>query len=156
MRVRTSHICSRHRTTFGRCLALASLSIALLGCTVTLVSRYDEVFDRSATALQREMDEFLTNLELASPTSEEASYTHNAKFYAEYAVEVRGLLIRARSLPKNDHTAQQVELMLRSVEDLRSTHEAQGHLSTGYIGVTRNSLNQSWQAIIALELAKKR
>jgi hypothetical protein len=131
------------------------LAAALTACTVTLVSRYDEQLDQSATALQRRLDVFLTGL-AAARSADETGYARHERFYGDYAVDLRALLVRARSLPKNERTAEQVDLMLDSVESLRVTHQSQGALSPGYVTAARGQFNQAWQNIIALELAKKR
>ncbi len=139
-----------------RSLAFSLLLVAALtGCTVTLISQYDEQFDQSATALQRRLDVFLTDL-AATRNADESGYARHERFYGAYAVDLRALLIRARSLPKNERTAEQVELMLNSLESLRATHQTQGVLSPGYVTAARDQFNQAWQNIIALELAKKR
>jgi hypothetical protein len=68
----------------------------------------------------------------------EASYDSNKTFYSDYAVELRSLQVRAAGQPKNQITVQQLDLMTSSLEELRDL------------------FNQSWGAIIALEMAKKR
>lgn len=137
-----------------RVLALVSLALVLLsapGCAVTLISQYDEQLDRSATALQLEMDGFLTSLE-ADPQPTPAA---SRQFYTDYQVKLRGVLLRAQTHPRNTLTVQQLELMTKNLHELQAAHEA-GPLDPGAIAVTRNLFNLGWQAIIKLELAKKR
>jgi hypothetical protein len=120
-------------------LALApALIVPQAGCSrITLISSYDEQMDRSATELQRRMDAFLTML-ADREGAPEASYDSNKTFYSDYAVELRSLQVRAAGQPKNQITVQQLDLMTSSLEELRDL------------------FNQSWGAIIALEMAKKR
>lgn len=74
--------------------------LLLVGCPVTLISHYDPEIDRSATALQKEMDSFLTKLETVAETPE-AQYAQHNQFYDDYLVELRSVLVRAQSHPKN-------------------------------------------------------
>lgn len=123
----------------------------LLACSVKLISNYDEQIDQSATSLQKDMDRFLTRL-IADP---QPSYEKSKDFYDEYAVELRSLLLRAQSHPKNTQTEQQIQLMMKSLEDLRTMHQA-GPIDDDVLKTTRDLFNQSWKAIITLEMAKKR
>jgi hypothetical protein len=135
--------------------ALAVLAtVAALGCAVRLISDYDREIDRAATRLQREMDAFLTRLELAVGTPA-AGYAPHAGFYPDYLVELRSVLVRAQSHPHNRITEEQIVLMIDSLEQLRAAHEA-GPLDPGAIRAARNLFNQAWRAIITVELAKKR
>lgn len=131
------------------------LALCASACTVTLISPYDQVFDQTATALQRQLDGHLTRLE-AGPAGDSATFAFNATFYTQYEVELRSLLVRARSLPRNQPTATQLEALMASVAELKQQHQASTRLSPAYIRTARDLLNQSWQAVLALELAKKR
>jgi hypothetical protein len=139
--------------------AMLLLALALIlpqsACTrITLISSYDEVIDHSATELQRRMDAFLTMLADKEGTPE-ASYDANKEFYSDYAVDLRSLKVRAMVQPKNQITGQQVDLMTASLEELRKAHES-GPISADAVPTFRDLFNQSWGAIIALEMAKKR
>lgn len=132
-------------------LAGVAMLVSLLACSVTLISRYDEQVDKAATSLQRQMDSFLTSLE----SEPQPTFEDSKKFYDEYAVDLRSVLVRAQSHPKNTLTEQQLELMLDSLKDLRDMHAA-GPIDPAAVGVTRDLFNQSWGAIIKLETAKNR
>jgi hypothetical protein len=135
-------------------LVTVAVLLAATGCSVTLISAYDEQIDHSATTLQKEMDTFLTSIETA-PDSVSGSYEHNRGFYSGYGVELRGLLVRAQSHDKNELSTKQIELMADNLEELRKSH-ASGPLTPEAVGVYRNLFNQGWGAILKLELAKKR
>lgn len=122
-----------------------------LACSVKLISNYDEQIDKSATSLQIDMDRFLTKL----ADDPQPSYAKSKDFYDEYAVELRSLLLRAQSHPKNSQTEQQIGLMMKSLDDLRTMHQA-GPIDDEVLKTTRDLFNQSWKAIITLEMAKKR
>lgn len=137
-------------------LFAAALGLAAGGCvTVRLVGAYDAQVDEGATRLQRGMDAFLTRL--ASVPADDASRTYapNRTFYIDYGVDLRALEMRAASLPRNTITVQQLEGIERSVEQLRAVHEAQNGLSTAVLPAYRDQFNQSWRAILTLELAKR-
>jgi hypothetical protein len=136
-------------------LLSSAVIVPQAGCTrITLISSYDEVIDHSATELQRRMDGFLTML-VDKEGTPQASYDSNKTFYSEYAVDLRSLKVRALSQPKNQITAQQIDLMTNSLEELRKAHES-GPIAAEAVPTFRDLFNQSWGAIIALEMAKKR
>lgn len=136
--------------------ALVALLALLLGagCQITLISSYDEQIDHSATELQKRLDGFLTSLARNAGTPA-AAYDANATFYDDYAVELRALRVRAASQPQNTITMKQVDLMLDSLENLRTLHQA-GAVTPDAITTIRDLFAQSWEAILTLELAKKR
>jgi hypothetical protein len=146
------------RQRFSGLSKLASLAAACVlvaasyGCAVTLISRYDEQIDKSATSLQQKMDAFLTGLEYARP---QPTFEASQQFYQDYEVRVRSVLIRAQSHPKNELSEKQLELMLDSLAHLKELHQV-GPLDTATIRATRDLFNESWRAIITLEVAKKR
>ena len=134
---------------------LIALAVAFSGCSpVRFIAEYDEQIDRSATQLQKDLDSFLTHLETTEGTPE-AEYESNQSFYADYMVELRSLLLRAESHTLNDLTEKQLGLMISSVDSLQAIHK-DAPLIPEVIDVLRSDLSQSWKAIIALELAKKR
>jgi hypothetical protein len=139
-----------------RSLPALALVLGLAACTVTLISHYDEVFDRSATALQRQLDAHLTRLLASGAGSDSTTYAFNVPFYNQYEIDLRSLLVRARSLPRNGPTSTQLEALIASVAELRREHQANTRLGAAYLETSRGLLNQAWQAVLALELAKKR
>ena len=148
------------RARLGSLMVVLALAVALpvvgaaAGCTsVTLISRYDEQVDQSATALLKQMDAFLAKLQTASGAA--AEYEANKDFYSDYAVELRALKVRAESQAKNAPTVQQIELMQRNLEQLEAAHKS-GPISPAAIPTFRDLFEQGWRAILTLELAKKR
>lgn len=128
----------------------ALLLVGALACSVTLISNYDEQIDTAATSLHKEMDAFLTSLD-ATP---QPSYEESQSFYDGYLVELRSVLLRAQSHPKNSQTEQQLELMIRNLGELQEMHKA-GTIDPGAVAATRELFNTGWKAIITLEIAKK-
>jgi hypothetical protein len=138
----------------SRSRILVALLVALVGCQVTLISTYDPEIDKASTALQKEMDAYLTELQ-TTPDEAQADYEHKKGFYDDYLVSLRSVLVRAQSHPKNHITEKQLELMISNLESLRLAHQS-GPLDAATLSTTRDLFNQSWRAIITLELAKKR
>lgn len=138
-------------------LALGTAGLAASACvTVRFAGDYDEQVDTSATQLQRQMDAFLTRLESLPEGDSARTYPANQKFYLDYAVDLRALEIRAAAQPRNGITLEQIGLMQNSLEQLRSTHQAQNGLSTFSLGQYRTLFNTAWRAVLVFELAKKR
>ncbi len=136
-------------------LAILLLSLPVLtACAVKLVSGYDEHIDSAATELQRRMDAHLTRLATIEGEPE-ADFDANRQFYDDYEVDVRAVRVRAQAHEKNDLTEKQLELMLDSLDELRTVHEA-GALGKDTIDTLRTLFNTAWGAIIKLEVAKKR
>lgn len=134
--------------------ALAYVLPGLVGCQVMLISSYDPEIDRAATSLQKKMDAFLTRLEAHAGQSQ-ANYSWDPAFYHDYLVELRSVRLRAQSDDTNEGMARQLILMMDNLEQLRLAHEA-GPLTIDTIQATRDLFNQSWQDIIAKEMAKRR
>lgn len=138
-------------------VGIAAVALALGACiTVKLAGDYDEQIDASATDMQKRMDAFLTRLEILPAGDPGRGYSRNQQFYTDYAVDLRAVETRARSLPKNSITVQQVELMESSVEELRNVHQAQNDVSNAAIVQYRQLFNTAWTAVLTWELAKKR
>lgn len=127
----------------------------LLGCSLTLVSPYDPQIDRTATTLQKQMDAFLTGLREEDPGEAVPNSAASRLFFDAYAVELRSVLIRAESHPKNQATERQLRLMIDNLEQLRVVDQS-GPIDDAAIDTFRDLFNQGWRAIITLEVAKKR
>jgi hypothetical protein len=147
-----TNVPSSFRFLWLRCL-FACLLLGLTDCQVTLISPYDPEMDKAATALQKKMDAFLTNLETHAGLPQ-VDYTWNIPFYDDYLVELRSLHLRAQSQPKNEEITKQLKLMMDNLRQLRLAHEA-GSLAFPTIQALRGLFNQGWQAIISVEIARR-
>lgn len=139
---------------------VAVISTLLIGCQITLISEYDEQIDRSATELQKSMDRFLTELAVLSDSPGSLNYSSFDNFYSELFVDLRSLLIRAQSHPKNSLTEKQIQLMIKNLELFQKSHietaEANETIAPEALMIHRDLFNQGWKAIIELEITKKR
>lgn len=145
----------RSRTGLAAWLMLLVMVALSSGCTIRLAAEYDEQIDAAATTLQKRMDRFLTELESAAGT-EAAEYARgHAEFYDDYAVELRAVRVRAAAHPRNRVSLAQYDLMEDSLHELEAAHR-DAPIAPEAVQTFRELFNQSWQAIIALEVAKKR
>jgi hypothetical protein len=131
------------------------VGIALLGgCTVKLISDYDEQTDKALTALQRKMETFFVDLEDKIGT-EEADYRYYEDFYDEVKVDISAIRLRASALPKNEITLKQVTLLEENIQLLEEVHK-EGIVAVEVIQPIRDDFNTALSNILRLELAKKR
>ena len=128
--------------------------IFLLGCTVKLISDYDEKTDKSITELQRQLETFFVNLESLIGT-EQAKYENHRDFYKEARVDISAIKLRASALPKNEFTLNQVDLLEKNIGLLEEIHK-EGIEAIEVVQFIRDDFNTALSNILKLELAKKR
>lgn len=145
----------RRRARLAAWLVLLVGTAMSSGCTIRLVADYDEQIDAAATTLQKRMDRFLTQLESAAGTEAAEYAAGHAEFYDDYAVELRAVRVRAAAHPRNRVSIAQYDLMEDSLHELEAAHR-DAPIAAEAVQTFRELFNQSWQAIIALEVAKKR
>lgn len=137
---------------------LASL-LALGACTeIRLISDYDETTDQQVTKLQREVETLFTSLE-RNPTQPACGHASHDAFYAQATTDINLLIARNGIREKNHITNQQLALLKNSLQDLEALHELKGTtscLGQNEIIALRSGFGSSFNAILKLELAKKR
>lgn len=131
-----------------------NLILSAAGCTIKLISDYDETTDKAVTQLQRKVDSFLVDMQRKAGTPG-AEYDKNAQFYDQARVDVDAIRVRAQAMPKNDITVQQINLVQDSLDKLEKLHKL-GFSSPEEIAPLRSAFDISFTAILKLELAKKR
>ena len=119
-----------------------------------LISSYDESTDRAVTQLQRDIETFFVTVERQAGMPE-CEYENHVEFYQDSKVAISAIEVRARAIPKNEITIEQIALLKDSMDKLEQLHEL-GCFSPGQVENLRNSFNTSITAILKLELAKKR
>jgi hypothetical protein len=124
------------------------------GCTVKLISSYDEKTDIAVTDLQKKVETFFLTLE-SQEGLPECAYEYHAAFYREAKVSVSAIEMRARAIPDNDISIQQIDLLKENIEMLEQLHKL-GCLTKEQIEPLRINFNSGFTAILKLELAKKR
>lgn len=132
--------------------------ILLTACNVKWVSQYDAQTDQAVTQLHRKMETFLTTLEQQQVPDCLAS--EHASFYQQSLVDVRALKIRAKAIPNNDLTLEQLTMLEENLTLMHKVHKLQDSSNTclapGVIAFNRSNLESIFTAILKFELAKKR
>ncbi|MGF1729494.1 hypothetical protein [Photobacterium kasasachensis] len=130
------------------------LLIILSGCSVKLISNYDEGTDKAVTQLQKDLEFFLVTIDnqLGLP---ECKYDNHKKFYQDTYVSISAIEVRTKALDKNEITVEQVGLLKDSFSSMESLHKL-SCLNHKQIELLRSGFNSSVTAILKLELAKKR
>lgn len=126
----------------------------ITGCSIKLISDYDEATDKAVTQLQRKVDGFLVDIQRKAGAPG-AEYVKNVQFYDEARVDVDAIRVRAQAIPKNDITVEQIKLVQDSLDKLEQLHKL-GFFSPEEIAPLRSAFDISFTAILKLELAKKR
>jgi hypothetical protein len=121
------------------------------GCA--LISSYDEKTDDGVTALQQKVETFFVTLE-SQEGSPECKYENHRSFHQEAKVAISAIEVRARAIPQNDITVEQVELLKDSLNKLEQLHKLDC-LSSMQIAPLRSNFTSSFVAILKLEIAKK-
>ena len=150
--MKTEHVITR----YPGFLAAFSLTVMLVlaGCTVKLISSYDETTDRAVTDLQRKTEAHLVALESVEGLPE-CTFEHHKQFYDEAKVDISAITVRAAAIPKNDITTEQTTLLANNFDNLEKLHKI-ACLSKDQVTLVRSHFNTSFTAILKLELAKRR
>lgn len=143
---------SRLRPTLG--VVVLALALAVSGCSIKLISSYDETTDKTVTALQKKTEAHLVALEAVEGLPE-CKYEKHKQFYDEAKVDVSAIAVRAAAIPKNNITIEQAVLLSSSLDNLEKLHKI-ACLSKDQIKPLRTQFNSSFTAILKLELAKRR
>ncbi len=134
------------------------LAMCISGCTVTLVSKYDELTDTSITALQKKFDVYFMKLDGAS--FPDCSFAANKIFYDDVNVQLSGTQVRAHAIPNNEITLAQLDALSQAISGLEKAQKLRDSKSSclpaEIITTDRTMFNSIFTAILKFELAKKR
>lgn len=131
-----------------------SCFLILSACNIQFISHYDETTDKAVSALQKKMEGHLLSLE-AKDGLPECAYSFFQSHYQDLKVDASAIAVRAAALPKNELTAEQVQLLSKSIETLEKLHQI-ACVSKAQVAPLRIQFNSSFTAILKLELAKRR
>lgn len=127
------------------------LVVVLAGCApVRFISDYDEETDRRSTELHLAVEAMLTAVEAET----NAGGVRIEDVYPDVFVELRSLKLRASARPRNELQVAQFEELGTQLQ-LFSEAYREG-LSPAEVPLFRRGFEQSFRAILTLELAKKR
>jgi hypothetical protein len=147
----------------GRLRAAAILSIvAMTGCTVTLVSDYDDTFDQQATTAQKDVDALLTkiagNVSANDPTRTGEQYAADKDAYAKIHGDIDAMKVRAAAHSNNAATIDQVariEDAFNTVEAEQAHADPKGGIHIAQAEILKNEMNAAFTILIRTELLKK-
>lgn len=146
------------QTCLSRCkrtLLLSFVTLCLFSCNaVHLISEYDEVTDKSITALQEKVSSFFVDMSENLGT-EKANYTHYQPFYREVKIKLTTLQIRANAMEKNEITQEQLRALKQLMSDLEAMHKT-GFPNQATLDLSEQACNRAFTAILKLQLALKR
>jgi len=121
------------------------------GCShVQLISSYDETTDREVTALHKAVSQLLDDLDAPKTPA----YTSMSRRYAALGSDLRSLQFRNEARPRNALTIEQLQLLRANLDKLEQVHK-EGLLVQDMVPIQRSTLDQTFRAILKLELAKK-
>jgi hypothetical protein len=140
----------------GRRSALAVLLLLTVAgasacSSIRLISDYDPIIDESVTALQKDVDTFLTQLERPEPPTFDASL----EVYEKLVVDLRAVQVRAGAQPQNSLTIEQLDLVAKNLDLMKEAHR-EGIEDPAEIELFRDAFQAQFRAILTLELAKRR
>ena len=136
------------------CCALCLAAVSVAGCTeVRLVSDYDPQTDEALSAIHQDIESILTELErtLGTPAGDAEEY---AERYDRVRVDLRTLAVRAAARPLNTIQVDQLAQVLTQLDLFASAHRE--GMQAAEIPPFRRGFDQSFGAMIRLELAKRR
>lgn len=149
------HALALKRLNLLQAVVLFFITLAVMsGCSVKLISSYDENTDKAVTKLQRDLETFFVTVE-SQAGAPECKYDTHRKFYQDSVIAISAIEVRAKALEKNEITVEQVGLLKDSLDKLEQLHKM-GCFTKGQVTNLRDSFNASITAILKLELAKKR
>jgi hypothetical protein len=146
------------QTWLPRCkpaLLLCFVTLYLCSCnSIHLISEYDEVTDKSITALQEKVSSFFVELS-ENLGIEKANYTHYQSFYREVKIKLTTLQIRADAMEKNEIVQQQLRVLKQLMTELETMHKT-GFPNQAALDLSEQACNRAFTAILKLQLALKR
>jgi len=142
----------------GQSAILLLFSLALTGCAVTWLSKYDSQTDEMTTALQRAVA--VHGETLGEQSAPACLYDNHRAYYTQEHADVGALELRVAAIPKNEPTKVQVEELktaLNRFESLHKSASASGRCQSPVeLQPALTGINQIFRAILTLEIAKKR
>lgn len=134
---------------------LGILIVVLSACGhVRLISDYDEITDKTVTALQEKVSAFFVKVESDIGT-DQAKYENHKQFYQDAKVDLNTLKVRADAIEKNKIVQDQIAALTSMIDNLEKLHKI-GFFSVEQIEPLKQPFNSAFTAIIKLQLGLKR
>ncbi len=123
--------------------------LLFVGCSISLISKYDQVIDQGITDAQKKMDLLLIQKQRVPAQP----YDNGA--YESLFADLQSLQTRAASVPKNSQTSTILSLIIAQVQIIKTT-DSSGKGSPAFFATAQTTIDQNCQNALTLELAKKR
>nr|CAA6824047.1 MAG: Unknown protein [uncultured Thiotrichaceae bacterium] len=138
-------------------IKIVSLAAALTffsGCTVSLMSQYDEKTDERIELFGESANDLLFQLEELNAQKPECSYKNHTDSYRSLKVQLQTIQMHEQAKPKNTHTQKQVEALQNRVDQLITIHKKKC-LPAAFISITQSQINDMLGHILKLERSKR-
>jgi len=161
----------------NRSLIFFAVVFALLMSTLTSCApTYDSIADQMLVNTQKQADDGLLNLEnletridflkkssnpndrkTLADAEKQASYASNMDFYNNLQSSLTTLDTRMTAMPdlSTPKLTNALSALENNVNDIRSTHASQNHLSADYVKESEQILDQQFKALTVYELTIK-
>lgn len=134
---------------------LSIIILFLSSCSsIRLISDYDEITDKTVTALQEKVTMFFVKMESEIGT-DQAKYENYKQFYQDAKVDLTTLKIRADAIDKNKIVQEQVAELTNMLGNLEKLHKI-GFNSPELVKPLEQPFNSAFTAITKLQLGLKR
>jgi hypothetical protein len=121
----------------------------LIGCSISLISKYDEVIDHGITDFQKKMDLHFIQKQ-RNPTS-----PFSEGFFDSVMIDLRLLEKRASFAPKDSETTISIRSLIDQVKTIESI-ETDNREKSKFYERSQTTIDRDCNEILKLELAKKR
>lgn len=136
--------------------AMVLLIILQFGaCTIKLISDYDQQTDEAVVSLHKQIESLLIKIE-KSTGSTKSAYINFEKLYDDIRTDLASLQLRAKTRPLNEIQVTQLSNISNQIDLLEKAHRSPEGIIKDEIPIIRGAFNQAIEAILKLELAKKR
>jgi hypothetical protein len=133
--------------------------LGISACHISLLSDYDDVFDREATNTQKEVDalyqKIIGNPNAQHPDITAETYASDRESYTNIRAELDGLRVRAQAHDHNENTVKSVDAIAHSFSVVEDEHKRNAELHIEAAKGELAMLNQQFTALIRQELLKK-
>jgi hypothetical protein len=129
------------------------LLISYSGCSVKLVSDYDQTTADELIRIAKEVDVFYGTMAELPDTARE--YSRFSKDYVEIESDIRSLVIRNKMRPLNEESIKISETILDEFMKYRTKHKEENIYKDTLIKLHRNRLLRLFTAMSVAEQAKQ-
>jgi hypothetical protein len=126
--------------------------VFLLAAACAATAEYDPQFDSQVQALGRNVDSFLTDLEVVVGTPE-GDYRLHQPFYDQVWLAFEELQLRAGEQPANGATSGSLNLLSENLHHLERLHRE--GLTAAEVPILRKILGAQFQALGSMQALKK-